>query len=247
MLWALVPPARWFSPVRLLIAATLLAVAGTAALTVRLTRRGSLTGDILAARAIWTRHIEAGDFVKARAVLDQAVAEIKRYGKKSRETREVEQLAREVALFAEWPERPLEDLLMDISSVPPNEAIEHFRTKFNNPSLIFDVYVSPSAADPNTFRVDSNVWIGSHAVRLDLSGFGLLKLLAPGPSTRVLFGARIHSAERTPESNDWIVRFLPDSGSLITSELCLENIGWPVDEATRTLLERQAKWILDQP
>jgi len=246
MLWALVPPARWFSPVRLLMATTVLVVLGTAALTVYLTRRGSLTGDILAARAVWTKHIEAGDFAKARAVLDQATAEIKRYGTESRESREVAQLAREVALFADWPERPLEDLVLEVSSASPHEAAEHFRAKLKNPSWILDVYLSPSAADSETFRVDTNVMVGSHAARLDLSDFRLLKLLAPGPSTRVLFGARIHSVERVPESEDWIVRFLPDSGLLITSELCLENVGWPVDEATRTLLERQALWALDQ-
>jgi hypothetical protein len=227
--------------------ATVLVVLGTAVMTVHLTRRGSLTVDILAARAAWTKHLDEGDFAKARAVLDQAAAEIKRYSKESRESREVDQLAREVALFADLPERSLEELFQAVRSTSPQDAVEHFQGKLKNPSLILDIYVSPSAADPDTFRVDAKVMVGSDATRIDLSDCRLFKLLSPGPSTRVIFGARIQSVERTKESEDWIIRFMPESGLLITSELCLEKINWPVDEATRTLLERQAKWVLDQP
>jgi len=216
-------------------------------LTVYLTRRGRLTVDIVAARAVWTKYLEAGDFAKAREMLDQAAAEIKRYGEVSRDSREVEQLAREVALFADLAERSLEDLFQEVHRMSPQESSEHFRDNLKNPSEIFDVYVSPSAADPSSFRVDSKFMVGSDAARLDLSDVKLFKSFSPGLSTRVLFGARIQSVERAQGFDDWSIRLVPDSGLLITSELCLEKINWPVDEATRTLLERQAKWVLNQP
>ena len=116
------PQARWFSPVRLLMTAILLLVLGTAALTVHLTRRGSLAVDILAARAAWTTHLEAGDFAKARTVLDQASAEISRYSGASRESREVGHLAREVALFADLSERSIEELFHEVRSISSQDA-----------------------------------------------------------------------------------------------------------------------------
>lgn len=247
--WALVPPARWFSPVRLLMAATMLAVAGTAVLTVYLARRGGLTGDILAARAAWTRYLEAGDFAKARDVLDQAAAEIQRYGVDSRESREVQQLAREVALFADM-ERSLEELFQEVRGMSPDESAEYFHDKLRNPSVIFDAHVSPSpapGAGQAAFRVDHRLYVGTDTARLDLSDFRLFKLRSPGPSTRVLFGVRIHSFERSSDSTEWIIHLVPDSGRLITSELCLESWGWPLDESTRELLKSQTKWVYEQP
>jgi hypothetical protein len=248
--WAFVPPARWFSPIRLLIAATMLAVAGTAVLTVHLARRGGLTGDIVAARAAWTKYLAAGDFAKARDMLDQAAAEIQRYGEDSRESREVQQLAREVALFADIPERSLEELLQEVRAMSPQECAEYFHDKLRNPSVIFDAYVSPlpaPGAGLASFRVDDRLYVGTDTARLDLSDFRLFKLLSPGPSTRVLFGARIHSVERSSDSTEWIIHLVPDSGWLITSELCLESFPWPLDESTRTLLKSQTKWVHEQP
>lgn len=246
-LWALVPPARWFSPIRLLMAAMVFVVVGTAGLTVHLTRRGGLTGDIVAARVAWTKHLEAGDFAKARSVLDQAAAEIKRYGDDSRELREVDHLAREVALFADFPERPWEDLLQEVRSMGPQECAEYFRDKLKSPSVVLDLYVSPSGAGPSSFRVDNRLFLGSDVARLDLSDLKLFKLLSPGLSTRILFGARIQSVERSPGSDDRIIRLMPDSGVLITSEMCLGKISWPIDETARKLLESQLKWVLEQP
>src|SRR5262249_13898917 len=57
-LWSLVPPARWFSPVRLVIMAMLIVVAATIWMTVHWNRRGTLTSDIVAMREAWTRDIE---------------------------------------------------------------------------------------------------------------------------------------------------------------------------------------------
>jgi hypothetical protein len=245
VLWAFVPPARWFSPVRLLIAAMLLVVAGTAALTIHLTRRGELTGDIVAARRAWMKHLEAGDFAKARPVLEQAAAEIKRYGEDSHDWREVDQLAREVALFSELPEQPWAELLQVVRSMSPADSSEYFRDKLEHPPMIFDVYVSPSGDGLAAFRVDTMIFLGQEAARLDLTDFKLFKSLAPGLSTRFVFGARIRSIERSADSTVWVIHLVPDSGVMITSDVCLDKVGWPIDDGTRSVLEDQKKRVLE--
>jgi len=248
--WAFVPPARWFSPVRLLMMAMILAVVGTISLTIYLGRRGGLTSDISSARVAWMADLEAGDFAKARVKLDAAAVSIKRYGKQGPEFREIEQLAKEVALLADFVEPSLEDVFREIEFMSLQQCSEYLRDKLRNPGMVLDVFVCPALADVSNiagFRVDSKIFVGTKATRLDLSDFRLFQEFSPGLSTRVVFGARIQSIERIENSDEWIIRFVPDSGALITSPLCLEKFGWPMDELTKNILEAQNKWVVDQP
>jgi hypothetical protein len=249
-LWDLVPPARWFSPVRLMIMVVLFVVAGTVWMTIHWNRRGTLTSDIVAMRAAWTRDIDAGDFGQARTKLVEAAATIRRYSGDTRDAREVQQLAEEVSHIADLLDRSFEDILRDTRTMSNTEVELYFRERLKNPALIVDTFVGPTPASgpgPAGYRVDSTIVIGQEKVRIDVSNLNLFTTLAPATATRVLFAARIQTIEQGPNPLEWTVRLVPDSGVLFTSSQCVEKLGWPMDDFTRALLESQTKWVLGEP
>jgi hypothetical protein len=251
-LWSLVPPRRWFSPVRLIVMAILLAIAGTPWLAIHLRRWGGLTGDIAAARPVWEAALKRGDFAAAREELDRASSRLKRYGSGTRDEREIEHLADEVALLADLLqptalETRFDELIRKAGSMPPQQWRHYFLTA-GNPSLVFDVYLIPNSDETGqvAYQTETNLFIGA-ACRLDCKGLKLFERLAPAQPTRVLFGARIEAVEPLPGAADeWLIRLAPDSGVLLTSADCLEQLGWPIDETFRTILESQKQWLLDQ-
>jgi hypothetical protein len=247
--WLLVPPARWFSPVRLVIMAILLVVSGTIWLALYQNQQARLTSDIVSLREEWTRDMEQADFAAARTKLEQAAAAIRRYGSQSRDSREIQQLANEVAQFADLLDRPLDEVVRERRSMSATEADLYIRETLKHPALLLDVFVSPTAgtgSGSTGYRIDALIVTGPEPVRIDVSNLKLITALAPTTPTRLVFAARIEAIELLPNTGEWVIRFAPDSGLLVTSARCLEKLGWPLDEPTRSLLETQSKWTLDE-
>ncbi len=248
----LVPPARWFSAGRLLLAAMFVAVVGTTVLTVYLSRRSGLVGEIAAAREACLAELENGDFNAARAATQPALRSLKRYAGRDHEFRDFEQLAREVAIFADLLESPLEKVIDDARTMRGDETARHFRETLRGPSLVLDAVLVavPPGDSAGASRLVCRLFVGNEPARVDARDFVLLT--KPPTSEvldvprRVLFGARIQTIERDADDNNWIIRLIPDSGVWITRPSCMEKIGWPLDAATQTLLEEQGRWATER-
>jgi hypothetical protein len=245
-LWSLVPPARWFSPVRLLVVAMLIMIGGTVWLTIYWNRQGSLTSDIVAMRRAWTQDIEAAQFGDARTKLEQAVSAIRRFGEDSRDAREIEQLAKEVGQIADLLDRPLEEVVRARRSMSATEAEAYILETLKSPALILDATINPGAGSGSSgYRVEAIMVSDEQPIRIDVSNLSVLAALAPSQPTRVMFAARIEAIEPPTQGFEWAVKLVPDSGVLLTSVRCLEKLGWPMDDATRAVLEAQSQWVLD--
>ena len=233
----LVPPARWFSRGRLLSYAIVILIVGTAVFTVDQSRRSRLPSEILSARAQWTAALEVGNFREAREALDRATRALRRTGKQQPE---IEHLAAEVALF--------DDLIQTLDDSPQQWA-DRLTGKPGGPALAFDLVLTPTLQEDGTvagYTVRSRLVLGDQYVRLDVSGLELVARLRPAQAQRVLFGARLAAIEPGLENGEWVVRFHPASGVLLTSDLCLEKAGWPLDESARDKLRKQKTWVSEQ-
>jgi hypothetical protein len=247
---SMIPPARWFSPVRLMIMAMCLIVAGTVWLTVYWSRRGTLGSELVNLRAGWSRDIEAGDFVQARIKLEQAAAAIKKFHGSTRDERETRQLANEVAAITDLVDRPLDEVLRERQNMSDSEAEQYFREKLKNPTILLDSFVVAAHGGDSSggkLRVDNPMVLGPEAVRLDIGNLECFETFAAPVPTRVLFAARIQTIERVPKTTGWTLRFMPHSGVVMTSKECLEKLGWPMDSSIQQLLDSQAKWVLERP
>jgi DNA-directed RNA polymerase subunit RPC12/RpoP len=87
------------------------------------------------------------------------------------------------------------------------------------------------------------VEVDDEIVRLALEDLTLLRDLPLDDEPRLIFGARLHSCERE-EGGEWVIRFVPDSGVLLTDPdavaACLP--GSP-DRTLEQTLARQRRWL----
>ncbi len=246
-LWAMAPPKRWFSPLRLMMMGMLLAVVGTTAATIYLNRRGGLAGDIVALRRQWTAAIENGDFAAARRHLDAATTALGRFASSKTDSREISQLAREVAVYTELLEQPLDQIAADLKHLPSDAAADRVRS-LDRTAILIDAYVGSTAQDDGATNgpdVHSQIIIGDDPARVATREFALWRQLHDRLPRRILFAGRIASAAWDDAAGEWLIELAPDSGVLLTSAVCLERFGWPVDEATRAVLEEQRQWTLE--
>jgi hypothetical protein len=223
----------------------LLVVAGTIWLTVRWSGQGTVARRL---RAAATSDIEAGDFAQARLKLERAAGAVRRYTGDSRDSREVQQLAAEVSCIADLLDKPLDMVLQERRLMSNAEAEQYFRDRLRNPVMILDAYISPvPASEPGQagYRVENAIVLGQDKIGIDITKLKLFTPFAPQGTTRVLFAARVHTIDSGFNASDWTMRLEPDSGVLLTSSLCMEKLGWPLDESTRTLLDSQAKRVLE--
>ncbi len=246
-LWRFVPPRRWFSTGRLVAAGIVLAVIGTTMLTVYLTGRSRLTANILERRGAWTRALERGDFAVARSELDAATAAMRRFGSRGPEEVGIEQLAREVAIYDDRLDTPLEQLIArEVQNKSPDEWSRYVQANVRGRALVFDarVHVSDALdAAAGDYELGYAFFVGDEAGRWEVSRFALFESVRERLPARLLFGARIESIERAPGSAVWTVQLSPASGVLLTSPLCLEKAAWPLDAEMRSRLETQAEWL----
>jgi hypothetical protein len=245
---SLKPPARWYSPVRLLLFAIVAVVAGTVVVTVFLSRRAGLARELASARDASLAALNEGNFTAAQQQLAPAMRSLDRYGAGDREFAEFRQLAREIAIFAELLEPAMEQVVDDTRGMSPEEVEAYFRDKFESPALILEAAVARSTDESATgsgITLDARLLVGTDLVRVATADLALLRGLPADASNRVLFGARIQSIDH--DNAGAVIRLVPESGVWITSATCLEKISWPVDDETRTLLETQRKWVLERP
>jgi hypothetical protein len=245
-LWAMVPPKRWFSPVRLMMMGVLLAIVGTTAATVYLNRRGDLAGDIVNLRRQWTAAIESGDFATARTHLDVAATALGRFASSKTDAREINQLAREVAVYTDLLEQPLDQIAAELKHMTAEQSAAHFRA-LDRAAIMIDAHIRLAQGDngPSGPQVQSRIFVGDDRARVVMPEFSLGRQLEQRLPRRILFGGRIASAAWDEATGEWLIELAANSGVLFTSAVCLERFGWPVDEATRAILAEQRQWTIE--
>lgn len=159
--------------------------------------------------------------------------------------RQLEQQLRQARLLADLLREPLDELLQRAGRLPVPEWRRIFARDYQGKALLLDATVRRRADGP--YEVRPTVEQGPHPVRWHLEDVRLLHGLPLDMPWRLLVGARLTNITREA-SGTWVIHFAPDSGVLLTDEPAVAaGLYAPVDEALRTVLERQAEWLAEQP
>jgi hypothetical protein len=181
--------------------------------------------------------IRQGHFVLALAELDALASWQDRQTKIWVDPVWLAQQRREIGLYADLLHASLEELLAEAVDLPEQEWQQRFAKNYRGKAVLLDTLVTRLAN--GSFEVGYEIRATGQIARLDLGGLPWLAMLPVDRPRRALFGARLLAIERI-EPGIWLVRFLPDTGVLLTSAEALA-ISCPAldDAATRELLAKQ--------
>jgi hypothetical protein len=156
-----------------------------------------------------------------------------------RQQKEWAQLRAEARLFADLLAEPVEDLLQHAADTRPQEWAANFRHRYEGKAVIFQGEIRRGADGRAllAYRLPG-------AARLVVDELNLFcGLQLEHPATWV-FGARLASASLEPPGPKWVIRFVPDSGVLLTeaeaAALCCPALATP---EARQVLDRQANQL----
>jgi hypothetical protein len=132
-----------------------------------------------------------------------------------RDSRQVMQLYHEATLLAGLLPESLEEIVGHAaSSSDPNgrDWQAHFAERYQGKPVMLDTEIWTTA--DGAYEVEFRPSAGRLPARINLEDFALLKTLRPAPGKRVVFLGRLASI--TLEQEEWVVRFEPASGVLLT-------------------------------
>jgi hypothetical protein len=116
-----------------------------------------------------------------------------------------------------------------------------FKLHFRGRSVVFDDVLRRDARGRPVLRERAEVRWNKVRGRVDVDDLRLLARLPPEPAQRWIFGARLASVTR--ETDEWVIRFEPDSGVLLTDADAVKawNPALKQDPELGEVLERQGK------
>jgi DNA-directed RNA polymerase subunit RPC12/RpoP len=195
-------------------------------------------GHLQAAR----RAIDGSDFKRAAEDL-QAVQSMLRQQPEllpAVEARRLAHLERQVALVADWPREPLEQILTRVGKLNPREW-EAVVRGYRGQAVLLDVVARRDPA--GRYHVDNKHPAGEATLRLELQNLRVLQSLPLADPQRLLLGARLAEIRREG-AGSYLVQFEPDSGVLLTdADLAGKCVLQPLDESMHEVLRRQAGWV----
>jgi hypothetical protein len=236
---------------------TLAAVVLTYALVLPWLVRTDQAADSETARAqAIAAHVERGrkalaegSFQLAQGELDAARREWERSPLllTASDGRRLSQLHREAGLLAGLLRNSLQEILHQAAGVRRDEEWQaQFRDNYLGRGVIFDDVVRREP-DGRCLLAFYEVRGDGRPARLELGELSLLRALPLDRPQRLVFGARLAGVAREPPGG-WVVRFLPDSGVLLTDEEALAACApLQLDDALRQVLRRQAEWAANLP
>jgi hypothetical protein len=181
------------------------------------------------------RALAQGQFRVALELLDEALS-LRAKG------REVTQLHRQADLLARLSPRSLEEVARHAMLVRDPREWEKQFADYHGRAVLFDDAVRRDAAGEPVLA-HHVVEAGDAQVRVALSDLEILRDLPLDDGPRLIFGAKLARCGRE-EGGGWVVRFLPDSGVLMTDLAAVEACyPTPLDEGVKPTLERQARWL----
>lgn len=162
-----------------------------------------------------------------------------------REARQLAQLRRQAALLADLSTESLGEMLTRAGGLEEREWQAFFERRYKDRAIVFDAVVRRDAA--GRYEIDYAVFAGDEPARLELDGLDVLNGLPLEQPRRLLFGARLEIVSREGPG-PWVVRFVPNSGVLLTQPAALGPWAGPmIDPELAEVLNRQAEWIADAP
>lgn len=190
----------------------------------------------------------AGNFQVARQKFEagQALRQQHPGALSPRESRELNHLDRQAGLLADGSADSLQEILRQAVVQEAREWQILFGKRYHGKAIVFDGWVRRDVAG-QVQLLDYHVFVNNEAVRLEWKELQLLHYLPLHEPQRLLFGARLASARREDRA-EWVIRFLPESGVLITdpgaaAAACLGR--W--DASLEEVLQRQSMWVTELP
>jgi len=144
------------------------------------------------------------------------------------------QLSREALLLADLSSEGLEDILLQAARTGEAEWRADFRHRYYGRSILFDAMVQRQG---KSYRMNYSLAVDGEEAHVELGDVVLFKKLELEQPRRLIFGVRLASVGREAPGPRWVVRFLPESGVLLTDGAAA---AW-VCPAWRDAVEEQEK------
>ena len=153
-------------------------------------------------------------------------------------------MLRQAALLADLLSESLGDILRLATEVRDEEEWQaQFQKRYRGQAVIFDDVVRRDSAGSCSLAVLEIRDPRGESAHIVLDDLNLIRGLPLDQPQRLLFGARLAAVVREPPGI-WTIRFVPDSGVLLTSEVIAGTCcPQPLDAELRDLLHQQAQWV----
>lgn len=155
--------------------------------------------------------------------------------------RRLTQWARQTGLIADLLPVGLPEILRRVPGTPDDVWQQTFDHRYANMALVFDMRIYRDAT--GRYRHDfEQLTHDDEEIRIAWEELELLAGLPLDESERVIFGARVRTASRSPVG--WVVHPHPDSGVLFTDAEVFAGTSLPVvDDEMREVFKRQTRWL----
>jgi len=180
--------------------------------------------------------IEMGNFAMAYENLSKLAALQKRSNSQWFDTCELDHRRKEIGIYADLLEQPVEELILLAIDLPEEEWLQQCKKRYRGRSLVLDTTVRCNAG--GTFSHDYPLSVAGQMGTFRLDNAPFLQNLREGQTQRVIFGARLDKIHRE-KSGQWIVEFVPESFLLMTDEGALRFCCPDLDAGAVELLKQQ--------
>jgi hypothetical protein len=158
------------------------------------------------------------------------------------ESRQLTALYRQAELLTDLLSEPLEQILDWAAEVRDDQERQaQFARRYQGKAVVFDDVIRREGGQCRLQVYELRV--KGERARVELGDLKLMAALPLDQPQRVLFGARLAGVAREPPG-DWVVRFDPDSGVLLTDvDAAASCCPAPLDPELLALVKRQAEWL----
>jgi hypothetical protein len=154
--------------------------------------------------------------------------------------RHLVQLHRQSELLAGLLHESLEEIVQHGQRIRDDREWAAQFVDYHGKAVLFDDVVRLVNGKPVLCFYE--VRAGTETARVALEDLAVLEVVPLDTPRRLIFGARLASCRRETRGR-WVIRFLPDSGVLLTDPSAAAGCCPTVDEALRDVLHRQQQWL----
>lgn len=194
-----------------------------------------------------SRALSEGNFQLAAEELQQADESLKQHPDTLPPAgrRHLHRMLRQAALLADLLSDSLEEILGRAAGQEDREWQATFNRRYKGKAVVFEAEVRRDAA--RKYHLNYSLRLEREPVHIDLDELELLQKLPVDTPQRMLFGARLASIRREAPGPTWVIRFVPDSGVLLTHPGAAAACGLPAgSDDMEAILEKQAGWVRNQ-
>jgi hypothetical protein len=183
--------------------------------------------------------LDEGRLDKAHQLLSNARRAVDALGGAVEGAEEIRHGAEEAAILTNLVLQSLEAILEEAGRTEAQDWPSRFATYYKGKAVIIDAQILAGPDRPGEGRYELDYRLlqdgeGARPIRvgrIDTTGFQLFHLAQPKVGDQARFGARLASFTFDEATEEWLVRFEPDSGVYMTHSRALERLGWPSPDA----------------